>query len=291
MGTIQEDAPQGNLGGLPAHARGVYTRSVMWTLVLLAALLGGAACAPLIASQAVPVAFPRPATLTSEVYRPDGVGPFPAVILLHGCSGVSPNMAAWARWLRTEGYGAMILDSFSGRGLGNLCGNSAPLRGPSRAHDVFAAAAALRALPWVDGERIAVMGFSHGGWTTLWAARLAPQYPDLPIKALVTFYPFCGDQFALAGAAPLLMLLGGKDDWTAAARCQKLAEGSKWAGRDVTDVVYPDARHGFDAAHIRRPFLVWAARGGRGAVVEYNSKAHEDSEKRVRQFLEAHLKP
>jgi hypothetical protein len=33
------------------------------------------------------------------------------------------------------------------------------------------------------------------------------------------------------------------------------------------------------------------ARGGKGATMEYNPKAHADSEKQVRVFLETHMKP
>src|SRR5437867_9813743 len=36
--------------------------------------------------------------------RPDGDGPFPAVVLLHGCHGVSTSTHAWARWFRDRRY-------------------------------------------------------------------------------------------------------------------------------------------------------------------------------------------
>jgi hypothetical protein len=36
---------------------------------------------------------------------------------------------------------------------------------------------------------------------------------------------------------------------------------------------------------------VAAARGGKGATVEYNLRAHEDSEKQVKPFLETQLGP
>jgi dienelactone hydrolase len=55
-------------------------------------------------------------------------------------------------------------------------------------------------------------------------------------------------------------------------------------------VVYPDARHHFDGADLKRPVFVSIAKGGKGATVEYNPKAHEDSEKQVKQFLAAQLR-
>jgi hypothetical protein len=47
----------------------------------------------------------------------------------------------------------------------------------------------------------------------------------------------------------------------------------------------------FDAAHLRRRVFVAVARGGKGATVEYNPRAHEDAEKQVKQFLQLQLKP
>jgi dienelactone hydrolase len=57
----------------------------------------------------IAVSLPRPATLSAELSRPSGPGPFPAVVILHGCNGVGPNMYEWARWLRGEGYAALVL--------------------------------------------------------------------------------------------------------------------------------------------------------------------------------------
>jgi dienelactone hydrolase len=260
-------------------------------IVLVAAALLAAGCAGTVASHQVPVrGGPRPATLTGDVYRPNGPGPFPAVILLHGCSGVRPNSVAWAEWLRSEGYVALLLDSFSGRGLRNLCGGSAALMGGPRAHDVFRAAESLKALSFVDAGRIGAIGFSHGGWTVLWTGVWENSYPQHPVKALVAFYPFCGDVGTYSGSVPLLMLLGARDDWTPAAPCQAIAESARQSGRRVSAMVYPEAHHAFDAANLARPTRIPEARGGRGATVAYDPQAHGDSIRQVRQFLAEHLR-
>ena len=54
-----------------------------------------------------------------------------------------------------------------------LCGSSDPLTGRARAHDVYAAAQYLKAQPDVDAARIGAIGWSHGGWTALWALMVA----------------------------------------------------------------------------------------------------------------------
>jgi dienelactone hydrolase len=242
-------------------------------------------------SLAIPVTEPNPATLTGDFFTPSGDGPHPTVILLHGCSGVTQNVTAWAMWLRSEGYAALVLDSFSARGLRTVCGDPRPLMGDVRAHDVFAAAARLKTLAAVDGNRIAAMGFSHGGWTALWAWRMQQRYPEARIRALIAFYPACGPALPVGDAPPLLMLLGGQDDWTPAEPCLKLAEAARHAGRSVSAVLYPDARHAFDAANLRGRVHVAVARRGKGATIEYNPRAHDDAEKQVRRFLQAQLGP
>jgi dienelactone hydrolase len=227
--------------------------------------------------------------LVSQVYRPPGDGPFPAVVVMHGCGGVAPNAAAWAGRLRAEGYVALVLDSFTSRGLKRICGDATVLPARTRAEDAYTAAASLKRLPYVAGDRIAVMGFSHGGATTLWAARSETQH-DVKIRAFIALYPGCGDLGELPGTGPVLMLLGGSDDWAPPAPCQRLAALASGRGRAVQEVTYPDARHAFDAANLRGRVHVPDARRGQGATVEYHPAAHADAERRIRDFLARYLR-
>jgi dienelactone hydrolase len=238
----------------------------------------------------IAVSLPQPATLSAELYRPSGPGPFAAVIVLHGCNGVGPNMHVWAQWLRAEGYAALVLDSFGGRGIRRLCGDPSPLLWGARAPDVYAAAAYLESLPYIAGEAIAAVGFSHGGGTVLWAAASASRFPGTPLRAFVAFYPPCGGGLgAYRGSVPVLMLLGAKDDWARPGPCQAIAEEARQAGRPVTAIVYPEARHAFDARGIQGVVVVPDARRGEGATIAYDPRAHADAEKQVREFLRRHL--
>jgi dienelactone hydrolase len=273
----------------PARSRARIVRALLLACALAAALAARAGAGK--ESISVPVSTPQPAALEGELFTPRGAGPFPAVVLLHGCAGVSPNVAAWAQWLQGEGYAALVLDSFGGRGLRNLCGDPRPLTGGMRSGDVFAAVARLRTMSAIDPGRIAAMGFSHGGWTALAAWHAQAAHPDDRLRAVIALYPSCGTQLPAGGAPPLLMLVGGQDDWTPPANCLKLAEAARAAGRPVSIVLYPDARHAFDGAQIRGRVHVPAARGGKGATIEYNPRAHEDAEKQVKAFLGAELGP
>ena len=84
-----------------------------------------------------------------------------------------------------------------------------------RAGNVYAAAAKLKSMGVVDGDRIAAMGFSHGGGTVLMAWRTLSKHPDVTLRALIALYPGCGSrQLPPPDAAPLLILAGGKDNST-----------------------------------------------------------------------------
>ena len=239
----------------------------------------------------IPVTEPQAATLTGDLYTPSGKGPYPAVVLFHGCGGITPNGPAWAQWLQGQGYAALVVDSFQGRGLRNLCADSRPLMPGVRAGDVYAAAAKLKELGVVDGDRVAAMGFSHGGGTVIAAWRTQSKHPEVKLRAVVALYPGCVSQVPTGDAAPLLVLAGGQDDWTPAENCQKLADAARAAGKNVTLVIYPDAHHHFDGAHLNKRVFVSTAKGGKGATMEYNAKAHDDAEKQVKRFLAAQLAP
>ena len=71
----------------------------------------------------------RPAgILHAQLYKPDGDGPFPTVIALHGCGGlgghsepVLPRYRDWAEQLLKAGNAVLLPDSYGSRELGPQC--------------------------------------------------------------------------------------------------------------------------------------------------------------------------
>jgi dienelactone hydrolase len=286
---------------------------------LLAALLAGCAgpssdrfmitTAPNGAREEIPVA----------ISRPEGPGPFPAVVIMHDCSGLGPRSSGapgrWARELGARGYVTVIPDSFTTRGHPDgVCTDASPSRGevaPSRrVRDAYAALVHTRALPYVDGRRVGLMGGSHGGSTTL-ASMAAPQNAWDPLArekragfaAAVALYPSCGTTLGTWRAdgtgtyrpvAPLLILIGEKDDWTPAAPCVKLVASTRATEHPAVITVYPGAHHSFDSD---RPVRFVAARvnsnapGGRGATTGGDATAWADSIRRVVEFFGERLGP
>jgi dienelactone hydrolase len=224
------------------------------------------------------------------IVQPDGAGPFPAVILLHGCGGPTGREKLWAERLREWGYLSLRVNSFAARGLKRVCSGGI-LEREERVPDVMGALAYLKMRPDVDPRRIAAMGWSHGGGTTLMTLGAAPEDPVEGFRAAIAFYPGCRGVPPWRTKTPTLILIGEADDWSGAAPCQALADRQRRAGLDVTQVTYPGAHHGFDNPQLgpekRR---VPDALGGRGATMQYNPTAAEDSLVRVREFLARHLK-
>jgi dienelactone hydrolase len=106
------------------------------------------------------------------VVGPDDEEARPAVILFHGCGGMRPHLPLYAEAAKAAGWRAFIVDSYTPRGWGRIFALSmvcsgAILRGNERAGDVLAAIEGVAVRPDVDAGRIAVAGWSHGGWSIM----------------------------------------------------------------------------------------------------------------------------
>jgi dienelactone hydrolase len=197
-------------------------------------------------SRSLPAARPpEPVTLTAWYSHPAAAAPVPAVLLMHGCSGPGRNLPQWRGILHELGYAVLSLDSFGGRGVKEICSDFSRVSEQERQGDAFAALEWLVARPEVAGDRIAVVGFSHGGGIALDVAVLPP--PALPgFRAAIAFYPACRPPRRKSAEyrIPLLILIGEADDWTPVGPCRDLARLSRGGPIDLR--VYPEALHGFD---------------------------------------------
>jgi dienelactone hydrolase len=182
--------------------------------------------------------------------KPDGDGPFPAVILLHGCSGLELDMPDrstyklfrdYAHRYNDRGYVALVLDSYQARGLANLCRDAgAKLDLEGRTWDAYSAARYLKGLGYVDPKRIVVHGLANGGTTAL---AIASRDNPEQIAAVIAAYPDCN--LTPRFTAPVLILVGGGDDWTPARDCQAMVIAAPRTSA-VFLKVYPGASHEFD---------------------------------------------
>lgn len=74
--------------------------------------------------------------LSGELLFPEGAGPFPAVVLAHGCEGNRNVEPVWGPFLRKAGYATFNVDSLRGRGLDEVCTQPAALSPLQRVSDI-----------------------------------------------------------------------------------------------------------------------------------------------------------
>jgi len=221
-----------------------------------------------------------PAVVSGYLTRPSGDGPFGAVVLLHGCSGLQPSfkrLMEWADWYRARSWVSMVLDSFGPRGLSTVCARN-DVTPYDRAGDAYAALRYLADQPFVRKDRIVIQGLSHGGWTVLRALEdilFGGQSPRF--AAGIAYYPVCaGIRRPLY--APAIVLIGELDDWTPAPPCRSLEQNARDDAHPMEVTIYPGAYHSFDFAGPRRINQY-------GKVLEDAPDATADSERRVDAFL------
>lgn len=285
-------------------------------LCIAAPLAQAQATAAVSALQAQAVSVPTaglsssPKPLLAFAFSPTGGGRHPAVVMLHGCGGVygkdgllNARHQMWGEYLASQGYLALMLDSFSPRGLQQICTTrfgERTLKVVDRVGDAYAALAYLRQLPGVDAGRVALLGWSHGGGVALNV--ISHPLEAVPgavgrFGAAVSFYPGCTSRNARADLfhpyAPLLLLIGEADDWTPAAPCKALAATVAARGEPMHIVTYPDTFHDFDNPTLKgqrlRTEVPNGVHPGAGVTTAPNPQAREDAQRRVVAFLAEHL--
>ena len=250
-----------------------FIRRILAFAALTVLALAGAASA---AERRVVVADPAPppaaGPLTGYLTAPAGAGPFPAIALIHSCLGLPRNRAAFAATLASWGYVALFVDEFAPRGLAETCSVDFPV-GPA---DAAAALAFLARQPFVDGRRLAVIGFSQGGDVALALAASPPR--GLRLRAAAAYYPPCANRQGETLAVPTLVLVGAADSVTPAADCRAFVAAQP-PGAAARLVVLPGAGHLFDDP---------ASAGGRvvlGMHFAYDGAAAARAEGELRRFL------
>ena len=259
--------------------------------LLLAGCVASSARQPAVPQQ---VAIPGPdgVTLRALLVRATAMPVRSTIIALHGCAGLAApgrpltlpvREADWAARLSELGHPLLFPDSFGSRGSGGGCGQPGfPITAArERRADAQATARWAAAQPWAGPGGAILLGWSDGGSTMLAAAQDPP--PGL-FRAAVGFYPGCGDTFRLGAAwtpgVPMLLLLGERDNWTAARFCQGLARA--YPDR-ITAHTYAGAWHDFD--HPSLPLQSRTLPDGRQVSLGTDAAARTDALERVPEWL------
>ncbi len=293
---------RGGAGRASTTAGAPNDHAEMAAKAFLFALAGVALWAGAAAASGQSVDFPAGNTiLHGGLYRPEGPGPFAAVIGLHDCGGLNNEAAAdaglyeqWAKLLVADRFVVLFPNSFGSRGLGPQCTARNGTVGASRERvaDANAARHWLQSQPYVRSDHISLLGWASGAVAALWTVRpnAAPRDGSADFRSAVALYPGCRRlrQTAWSTRVPTLILIGSADDRSPAPTCQQMVAGARGRSARAEIIVYPGAHHGFD-----RPTTPVLLDTGRARSADPSGKAHRtinlaartDALKRVPKWL------
>jgi uncharacterized protein len=285
---------------------------VLWTALVLAASIIAAH-----ASEVTPplrinyLAYPvdydgKTVIIGARLQVPVGApAKLPAVILLHGTSGLSYRGVYYAAALNRVGIATLEIDQWGGRGLAGVAA-SRPKGLGDMLPDIVGAYKLLVSQPEIDASRIGIMGSSMGGRETM--LMMTHQNSDallgaqVHFKAALAFYPICWRYNKVPGAdfkdlvdAPIRIIVGNDDDYDGGqAACESLLQ--ELPAKDAAHLslrAFAGATHEFDAFDGAREFYDPAADRRKGGTVRVrpDPAAREQARADLVAFFVTALKP
>lgn len=269
------------------------------TALFLTLSMSAAHASPAPAPQQVEIPLSS-GVLHAQLFKPEGAGPFPTVIALHGCGGlgshsdsVQPRYRDWAERLLRAGNAVLLPDSYGSRELGPQCRvkDIHVKARRERVTDIAASRAWLMKQTWVARNRVSLIGWANGASALLWAVR--PQSvardagPDF--RAAIAFYPDCRISAGLGWSTrvPTLVLIGANDDVSSPPACRQMVDGAHGRSALARIVVYPGAYHDFDRANTPLHALAGStdAAAPEHGHLGTDSEARAESQKDVAEWL------
>ena len=190
-------------------------------------------------------------------------GKLPVVVIAHGSAGVEPkDREFWAPYFNRLGFAALVVDSFTPRGVTRTVDDQTLVSRAANTVDAFYALKALAADPRFDANKIGIIGFSRGGGAAnetankTFKTNVLGDSAGLQYAFHIPMYLNCQDsRYRKNGSydktgAPMLFLVGSNDDYTPGEQCVGMIEALQAEYPNVIDYrMYLGARHSFDADH------------------------------------------
>jgi dienelactone hydrolase len=199
-----------------------------------------------------------PAEAEGTLFLPksaSAAAPVPAVVLVHGASGVqSAREMTYGRQLAGMGIAALVVDAFGARRdmATGFVQRLLEITETMMLADAYSALRYFATRPEIDERRVVLMGFSYGGMVAIYAAYRQTAMLFAPdgsrFAGHVAFYAPCIARFedGRTTGAPVLMLMGSKDEIIDQQRCAETARDLEEGGSEVRMVVYEGAYHQWD---------------------------------------------
>lgn len=216
-----------------------------------------------------------------RLQRPEGPGPFPAVMMVPGCFGfddakfVKRHYDIVQNKLVELGFVTLRVNYLAVRDA-KTCYPDAPTW--DVADDICIATEFLRQQTYVKKGAINVIGWSWGGASAFRALRTTRNREPAKVDAVITYYPHCDEAMWWDSEVPVLVLGGAIDDVSPFSSCEMLFSQVVKPDK-LTIRVYDNARHGFDRSEL--PDAVKFPFGTLG----YNEAAAKAAWKEVTNFL------
>ncbi len=241
--------------------------------------------------------------ISGYLFRPDTQEARPAILMLHGCSGLLTKSGklksrerAWRDIFLAEGYVVLLLDSFTERGHRSICkidlANRPIEPDRERPHDAYGALRWLQSQPFVRPDRVTLAGWSNGAMAMLWtvfsAAEQRPATLTHDFHSAFGFYPGCltlrKRQPRYTTAVPTLLQIGADDNWTLPGPCKELVEVANATGgaRMALDA-YEGAVHSFDYPNSKRRTI--SVSNGRRVEIGTDPVARQKAIERIKAYL------
>lgn len=218
-------------------------------------------------------------TVIGVLSKPEGTGPFPAVVLLHACGGISDHETSyWPRIFSRWGYVTLAVDSHGGCLLEEQRKVHVKV-----AKDAYGALDYLANQPFVDKNSVGVMGFSSGAHAiNRFGAIPGRSRRKLDFKAGVSFYGNC--EFLDSDyqpTFPIMEIVGDKDSWSVG--CTTLTGDLPVDDLPVKVHILPGVYHAFDMIN----------RSGRiapsGNLMIFDEVATKKAQNLTRAFFDKHM--
>lgn len=219
-----------------------------------------------------------------ELYLPNTKTAVPVVVMIPGTAGVDQRQDYYRTRLLSQGIGTFTLDIKSG------VFSSRRDRPPVKHFRpvVVETLRTLRKRPEIDGNRIAIMGWSFGGAVAL--SLVQRRFTDELLAsgenafaAYVGIYGGCIRRDYLLLDVPILVLMGTADTITNPAKCERFASLYPSSLYPNIKVIFLEgAHHGFDKEGVDM--------NRRGRIMRWDPKASAISLDHVTKFFKKHLK-
>jgi dienelactone hydrolase len=214
--------------------------------------------------------------------KPKGAGPFPAVMMVPGCSGFEFGKERYnsvQKRLVELGFVTLRVDYLAARNFSSCANNSGiAVSAEEVAADIVMAAGYLKEQTFVKKDSLNVLGWSYGAAGALQALGRTYNREPVKVNAVVAYYPYCNAvQQRWDSEAPVLVLVGMLDNVAPERSCTRFFSGLP--DERLTIRTYKDAHHAFDN------FTLPAEMQDRFGTLGYNKAAAESAWMEVTNFL------